>query len=217
MTQVGLLNFIKENSGIEFQWSGLTKVEEQVIKGIGIWFDLLKDEEYYLEETEVTISYAKEKVKSHKVIVEVFNNQPKSDSLGQNRFETKIGDREVIIQSGTLSYSCDIRCRSTSRSAVARLADAIVLGLKTNINTYLQSVGLSILPNSVTYPSRIERVEIVKDAAHWEIPITIGEIVGHWKQILDKDGEILKDIKYIRNELEEEEQNSVLQSDDNTI
>lgn len=193
---------IRDYASIDFVYSALPKIEEQIIIGLNQWFQVLKDEQYYNEVPEVTAIYPKEKAKYHAVIVECFSGSTQSEGIGDNKqllIHQPDGTtyEEYQIRSATLKYSADIKCRSTSRQSVSKLADAILLGLLTEVKDALRVIDITIKPNSITFSNRITRVELVKDTAVWEIVIAIAELQTHWKQILTTEGEILKGIKYL--------------------
>lgn len=200
------LQLIRDYSSIDFIYSALPKIEEQIILGLGKWFDVLKEEEYYSEHVDISVVYPKEKSKSHQIVVECFAGDFQFEGIGKNE-QTMIFQpdsttyEEYKIKSGTLKYSSEIKCKSTSRQSVSKLADAILLGMQTEVKDFLYSIDINIMPNKIKLSNKITRTEIVKDTAWWEILITIEEIQTHWQQILTTEGEILKGVKYLINEV----------------
>jgi len=196
------LEFIKNYASIDFIYSAIPKIEEQIILGLGQWFDVLKEEEYYDVIPVISAVYPKEKSASHQVIVECFSGNFQTDGLGGNKTTFIFNPdsttyNEYIVKGATIKYNVEIKCKSTSRQSVSKLADAIVLGLDTEVKDFLSRLDINIMPNTISFANRINRIEIVKDTSFWEIIISLSDIQTHFKQILTTEGEILKGIKYL--------------------
>lgn len=199
------LQFIRDYASIDYIYSAIPKIEEQIILGLGKWFDVLHEEEYYDVTPELSAVYPKDKSYPHQITVECFASEFKAEGIGQNE-QTMIYEPdsttydEFRIRGGLLQYNAEVKIKSTSRQSVSKLADAVLLGLDTEVRDFLSSIDITIIPNSIKLPDGIKRVEITKDTSKWEITLIISNLQTHWKQILTTDGEILKGIKYKINE-----------------
>lgn len=196
------LQFIKDYSSIDFMYSAIPKIEEQIIKGLGVWFTALNEEEYYDVTPTISAVYPKDKAQSHQIIVECYSGALQTEGLGGNKTtfiyepdSTSYEEYQVI--NTTIKYSGEIKVKSTSRQSVSKLADAVILGLHTEVRNFLDRIDINIMPNTIIFGNKINRVEIVKDTSFWEIVISLSDIQTHFKQILTTEGEILKGIKHL--------------------
>lgn len=196
------LQFIRDYATIDFVYSAVPKIEEQIIKGLGVWFNVLNEEGYYNTEPSISAVYPKDKAQAHQIIVECFSGAMQTEGLGRNKttfiFQPDSTTyEEYNVMNTTIKYSAEIKVKSTSRQSVSKLADAVILGLHTEVRDFLERIDINIMPNTITFANKINRVEIVKDTSFWEIVISLSDIQTHFQQILTTEGEILKGIKHI--------------------
>ena len=194
---------IDEFATIDFIFAALPKVEQQIIEGIQVWLEVLDEENYYNQEVLVTAVNPKETAKTHQITVECFSEDINSQGFSDNKtdmiYEPTDGtiQEEFIIKGGNLKLSGEIKCLSTTRQGVSKLADAILMGLTADIKRFLRQQKIFISQNAVKIPQRITKVPLNKGTSLWEIIISIAEIITPYQQILTTKGEILRNISYL--------------------
>ena len=192
---------LDEYASIDFVYAALPKVEQQIIAGINVWLEVLKEENYYNEEVLVTVVDPKETAKTHQITVECFAEEVGSQGFSDNKTDMiyapdTTNQLEFIIKGGNLKYSAEIKCLSTTRQSVSKLADAVISGLKANIKRYLRQQKIYISFDTIKLPGRITKIPLNKATSLKELIISIGEITTPYQQILSTKGEILRSIDY---------------------
>lgn len=203
------LYFIVNNGGISYESNSIIQIEEAFILGTEKWFDYLKENGHYDSTTDMYIAsvYNKEKSVPHQVVVEVVNSKTEAEGFGQNEMPFFWVDgtttKEYRVKGGIFTYNVNLHCRSTSRASVGYLVDAIKLGLETNMDNFLAGLDVNIPASSVT-TTPPEREEISKSFETWKMSIQIANVAVHWQQVLEQNGEVLRDYGYYVTRLTDE-------------
>lgn len=201
------IRYIIANGGIEFLYSSLVDTEEKIILALKEWFDKLANEGYYDEEVTINAVFNREKAKTHQIIVECNGQNTVSEGFAKNKQDIVFNidgiDKYYISISGQFNLNCEIRCISTSRKGVSRIADAVYLGLNTELHRKLASFKMTIPPNGVSLAGKIRRVELVTNTGLYEITLNIRDMRLDWEQILENEGEILKGFQWYITQLTE--------------
>lgn len=201
------LQFIVNFGSTTNIYSSIVKVEELFISGLSVYFQALKDSGLYTEDLDIAVVYNKDKANSHAIAVEATNTDILTEGFNHNThpffWEDGTTTREYKVIGGTYDFNVEIKCKSFSRGAVSKIADSVLLGLNSDIDRYLAERGLNIPANSVIISQRIQRVEITKDVAMWEIGIMIPNVLVSWKQVVEQDGDVLKDFNWYSTKLQE--------------
>lgn len=188
-------------------FTAMGQVEEATISGIKLWFESLKQNGYWkvkyndewkdLDDVFVSSPYPTEKQTNNQITVEAYAPISQYEGFSSNRRSVFLDDKEYIELSASFKINLEIKCLAQTRTAVMRLGDALFLGFQTKINKYLQQKSIVIPANSIKLPQRVTRTPIVKDTGLYEIVLSIESINCDWVQIVEQDGDVLKNINII--------------------
>jgi hypothetical protein len=195
--------FIVDNGSADYIFSSIPRCEEEILNGINKFLAKCKESQLYSEPVETSVTNPNEKEQPHQLTVECFAITTQSEGFNKNEMTMLWEDgtdwKEYIVRGATFTLNCEIKCKSTSRTSVSKLADVIFLGLQSDIDEYLKQRKITIPANSINLPQRITPLPLAKNNVSWEIPISINGITLQWQQVLEQSGETLKDFGYYLN------------------
>lgn len=207
------LKYIIDNGTPSWLYTSMNDVEAHFILGLTQLFETAYKSGMYKggdittgEEGNVSFGavYNKAKAKIHHMVVECFGQATITEGFRHNERDVfiEVNGEEKQFKSigGQFRVNVEIKCISTTRKSVCALIDTVLVGLQMgDLDNYLAHVGINIPANSVSFNGRINRVPIVSDTALWEGIVFVDSIVLDWEQLLERNGEILKDYNYYLN------------------
>lgn len=202
LTGVDGARIIISRANLDYMYSALLTLEKAVIVEVDNHLKAMAESGYLSADNKIKVAsvFNKNKREFPIVVVECSNKQTTSQGLGQNKQTIVYDDgtyrKEFLMKSSNFEITISLNCLSTSRDSVSKVADALMVGFTSDLAVKLAMHGINVQFNKISYPSKINRSELVKDTALFEIPITIPNTVITWQQFYDIDGSILKDLKY---------------------
>ena len=194
---------IVELGGITNVYSSLRKVEELTVQGLVDYFQYLDVNDHYKEPTDIRGVWSIDKAQAHEITVECFGQTTVTEGFNQNEQIVEWTDgtnsTEYRIIGGRFEFTIEVKCRSTQRSSVIYLADAVITGLNTNVNEWLKQNAVYIPAMAVRVSQKPVKVQITKDTQSWELSITVDKVGVEWRQIVELSGDILRNFGYFLN------------------
>lgn len=197
------LEFIVDGGSVGNVYSNIVTIENDVILALKEYFQELKKNGHYEEEVEIGSVWNKKKAKSHQIVVECSSKATSLEGFGKNRkpfyfIDNESSDSttelEFQIVGGVYTVNCEISCSSTSRGSVSMLADAVLTGLNLDLANYLGNVDINIPANSIRISGKIQPVALVEGVNSFKITILIDGIITNYHQIIEVQGDILKNL-----------------------
>lgn len=200
---------IAEFGSVQNVYTSLRKCEEVTVSGLAQYFDYLKQNGHYEEETDIRGVWSVDKAQVHEITVECFGQTSQTEGFAFNEqdivwVEQDGSEKEYKMIGGRYEFTIEVKCRSMQRSSVIYLADAVITGLQTNVRQWLSQNNIYIPAMAVKVAQKPIRVQITKDLATWEIAVNVANVSVEWRQIVETTGEILQNISYFINYIENE-------------
>lgn len=194
------LEYLVEMGGVGNIYSNLVSIESDILKLLKNYFQQLKLSGQYGEDVEMGSAWNKEKQRSHQLIVECSGKGLSNEGFHKNKSLFTLIDgtnqHDFEIRGGNHIIDCEISCFSLNRSAVAILADATITGLNLDLAKALGAININLQANSISISGKIQTVELVKGINTFKILIIVKGIVVGYKQVVELNGEILKNFNY---------------------
>lgn len=184
-------------------YGNLKDAEISFIDTIKKYFESLKEYGFYEEEVDVRGIWSKEKPLPHQIIVECSALKSTTEGFGKNAMpvfytpDSTSDTYEYIMIGGRFEMNTTIKCRSTERSAVMHLADALITGLQGDIYETLKAEEITIPFNTIKYDDKPTKEVSDKQISYWIISLTMPQVSMNWKSIREVDGELIKNFKFI--------------------
>lgn len=192
--------FIAEYGSITNVYTSLRKCEELTVQGLIDYFNYLKEQGHYSETTDIRGVWSVDKAQSHEITVECFGQTSITEGFNQNsqdvEWTDENGTKTYKFIGGRYEFTIEVKCRSLQRSSVMYLGDAVVTGLQTNVDNWLKQNSITIPANAIRVTQKPVRVQITKDLSTWEVTINAANVGVEWAQLLEINGEVLRDIGY---------------------
>jgi hypothetical protein len=195
------LEFIVANGKLWMETTTLVQVEEAFILGLQNWIKYLQENGHYDSTTEVYIAsvWAKEKEQAHQIAVEVTTSETEAEGFGQNERQLFWQDgeetKEFLVKGGAFTFNVILHCKSPNRTSVSYLADAVKMGLETEVDNYLSSLGVNIPASSISI-GQLTPEEVSTNHRNWTVDISIAKVLVYWNRVMEKTGEPLRNYKY---------------------
>lgn len=193
---------VLNRAGLDYLYSTLTAMEKVVVVEVKNHLDVMRESGYLSADNNIKVAsvFNKNKREFPTIVVEVSGKLSANQGIGGNKQTIVYDDgthrEEFMMKSAQFEITINLNCISTTRDSVAKVADALMVGFTSDLSVKLASQGISVMFNKINYPNKINRSELVKDTALFEIPISIPNTIVTWQQFYSIDGNILKDIKY---------------------
>ena len=194
-------NYVRQYKDTSFNYVALITIENILVEEILKYFRTLQELNRYKETTDVIVAYNKETESQHVIVVEAGFQSTSTETIsksGQN-IDVQIGVedfREFRQRTGTWEFNINFKIRSTTRAAVAILADNLFIGLQTDIFESLRRRSITISFNRVKMSNLITPRKIAGDVQVYEIVFDIASISVPWVLLTELNGEIIKRLDY---------------------
>lgn len=192
------VNLVKTHSKLHFIYSAMTALESYIVEELYLFFNMLEQEGHYEPTNKPILSavYGKVTEPQHCILVEVGLQSTTTESISKDgRLNSiKVGDvyREFQEKTGLWNFQINFYVRSTTRSSVAILADALYIGLQTNLYNRLSTRNIHISFNKIRISTTITPRKIAGDVQVYELNFNIADVSVPWLLITEINGDIMK-------------------------
>lgn len=198
---------VRQHSGMSFMYSAMTAIEKFIVEEFHLYFALLKEIGHYTEDVDITAAYARTTELQHCIIVEAGLQGTDTEAINKNGVNKSIlledgSYKEFQERSGQWTFQLKIYMRSTTKAAVAILADALYIGLQTNIYNRLASRFVNLGFNKVKMSNFITPKKIAGDVQMYEINFDIADVRVPWVLITEINGDIIQNFGFTREDSE---------------